>query len=62
MVDPTGPFLGLGNFLGSTWDALPSWLARHSVFSPPWHWRAMRFLRLQDGDWHQWPACSRRLR
>lgn len=60
MVD--GPYVGLGNFDRRTWASLPRWLSKHSPFSPPWMGRAMRYLRLTDGDWHQFPACSRRLR
>lgn len=55
-------YLGLGQFHPRTWANLPRWISRHSPFSPPWAFRGMRYLRLADGDWHQWPACSRRLR
>lgn len=55
----TPPYLGLGQFHPRTWARLPRWLSRHSVFSPPWVYRAMRYLRLQDGSWKQWPYCSR---
>lgn len=61
-VDPPGFYQGLGQFDPGTWRRLPRWLSRHSPLSPPWAQRAMRYLRLHDGDWHQWPACSRRLR
>lgn len=54
-------YLGLGQFAPGTWRRLPSWISRHSPFSPPWAFRGMRYLRLGDGDWHQWPACSRKL-
>lgn len=56
MVD--GPYVGLGNFDRRTWASLPRWLSRHSPFDPPWMARAMRYLRLTDGDWHQFPYCS----
>lgn len=56
-----GFYKGLGQFHPATWRSLPRRISRHSPFSPPWAFRAMRYLRLHDGDWHQWPACSRRL-
>lgn len=57
-----GYYKGLVQFDPGTWRRLPRWLSKHSPFSPPWAFRGMRYLRLADGDWHQWPACSRRLR
>lgn len=56
-----GYYKGLGQFDPGTWRSLPRRISRHSPYSPPWMARAMRYLRLKDGDWHQWPACSRRL-
>jgi len=53
-----GFYKGLGQFAPGTWRSLPKRLAKHSPFSPVWMGRAMRYLRLKDGDWHQWPYCS----
>lgn len=58
-VDPPGYYRGLGQFDPGTWRTLPRWLSRHSPLSPPWAFRAMRYLRLKDGSWAQWPYCSR---
>jgi muramidase (phage lysozyme) len=45
---------GLGQFLRSTWRNLPRRFSRHSVFHPVWNLRGMRYLRMHDGDFHQW--------
>jgi soluble lytic murein transglycosylase-like protein len=45
---------GLAQFLRSTWRNLPRRYSRHSVFHPVWNIRGMRYLRLHDGDFHQW--------
>lgn len=58
-ADENPPYMGLGQFHPRTWATLPRWISRHSPFSPPWAYRGMRYLRLQDGNWHQWPYCSR---
>lgn len=58
-ADDTPPYLGLGQFHPRTWASLPRRISRHSVFSPPWAFRGMVYLRVKDGDWHQWPWCSR---
>lgn len=59
-ADDNPPYVGLGQFHPGTWATLPRWLSKHSPLSPPWAQRAMRYLRLHDGDWHQWPYCGRR--
>jgi len=45
---------GLAQFLRGTWRALPRRLSRHSVLHPVWNVRGMRYLRMHDGDFHQW--------
>lgn len=55
----TPPYLGLGQFHPKTWARLPRRISRHSPFNPVYAYRGMRYLRLKDGNWHQWPYCSR---
>jgi hypothetical protein len=45
---------GLAQFLRSTWRMLPRRFSRHSVLNPVWNVRGMRYLRMHDGDFHQW--------
>lgn len=55
-----GRYKGPGQFSPSTWrNQLPRWIRIHSWHSPPWVYRAMVHIRKKDGDWHQWPYCSK---
>jgi hypothetical protein len=50
-VTPPYGAAGLGQFLPGTWRSLPRRISRHSVFSPVWNVRGIRYLRLSAGRW-----------
>ena len=54
-VTPPLGATGLGQFLPSTWRALPWHYRRHNPKHPVWNVRAMRHLYIADGrSWHEW--------
>lgn len=49
---------GLYAFKPSTWRSLPSWLSRHSIWSPLWNTWAAWWLYRHDGDGREWSCTS----